>query len=97
MTPPTDWWVFPLVMPVVMLVVGFFMMRMMRGMFFSDGPPWGACRRDRGHIDDHGGEGGEDRALSILRERYAQGEIPLEEYERRVGPLVVHEAVRDGR
>lgn len=49
--------------------------------------PW-----DPRRSDESDEVGGEDRALSILRERYARGEIPLEEYERRVGPLVTHEA-----
>lgn len=59
--------------------------------------PLAASRRDPGHIDEPCEEGGDDRAVSILRDGYARGEIPPEEYERRVEPLVTHEPARNRR
>jgi putative membrane protein len=82
---PSNWWIFPLAMPVVLVVFGLVMLRAMRGVGFS---PW---RRQDGGADDAEVDGDSDRALSILRQRYARGEIELHEYEERVGPLLQHE------
>lgn len=93
------WWVFALVMPFVMLAVAFLMMRAMRGMFFSTGEAPRARPGPDGRQDADGDEGedGDDRAMSILRQRYARGEIDLEEDERRLEPLLRHERVCDRR
>jgi len=87
MTMPSNWWVFPLVMPVVMVVVAFLMMRTMRGTFFpGHRGELGSASSAAQELEDD-----DDRALSILRQRYAGGEIELEEFERRVEPLLRHE------
>lgn len=89
------WWVFPLMMVIVMPVFAFVMMRMMRGMFSAGRPPRRSPSRDlrpgNDDRDDEGPDGNDDRALSILRQRYARGEIDVEEYERRLEPLLQHE------
>jgi uncharacterized membrane protein len=85
---PSNWWIFPLVMPLVMVVVAFLMMRMMRGAFF---PGHRTQHSSAGSAAEELHDGDNDRALSILRQRYAGGEIELEEYERRVEPLLRHE------
>jgi uncharacterized membrane protein len=84
-------WVFALVMLVVLLVVG---LLLVRSMVFSARPlgrQSGQRLRRGGQRDD----GDQDGALSILRRRYVRGEIELEEYERRVEPLLRHQPSRD--
>lgn len=72
---PEGWWIFPLVMPLVMIAAMVVVMRMMR-----DG---GWMPRMRGHdrtppVED---------ALEILRRRLAAGEIDEAEFERLRGLL----------
>ena len=74
-----------------MVVFAFLMMRMMRNTFFPARCARPPAASGRGEEDE---DGEEDRALSILRQRYAHGEIELEEYERRVEPLLRHEPAR---
>jgi putative membrane protein len=66
---PEGWWLFPLVMPVVMIAAMVVMVLLMR-----DGMP-GMRRHDRTPR--------EPDALEILRRRLAAGEISEEEFERR--------------
>ena len=65
---PADWWIFPLVMPLVMIVGMLIMMSMFRGGFFWSGPR-------------HQHRGDDDAALDILRRRLASGEISEDEYQ----------------
>jgi uncharacterized membrane protein len=95
MMPWNGSWVFALVMLVVMLVVllavGLLLVRSLVCSARPSGRQSVQRRRRSGQRDD----GDQDGALSILRRRYVRGEIDLEEYERRVEPLLRHQPSRD--
>ena len=63
------WWVFPIGMPIVMLLVMLVAFTMFREVL------WGPGRRWTRRPDD------EDPALDILRRRFASGEINEKEFE----------------
>ncbi|MCC6178977.1 MAG: SHOCT domain-containing protein [Chloroflexi bacterium] len=67
------WWMFPIVMPLMMIVFLAVALLIFRGVFWGRGPWW----------TDRPGEPEGDRALDILRQRLASGEITDEEYERK--------------
>ena len=70
---PVEWmWIFPIVMPILMLTI------VLTILYFCFGrgrcsPPWG------NHYDRKGSSG---TALDILKERYAKGEITKDEFEK---------------
>lgn len=66
------WWVFPILMPIVMLVVLFIALTMFREIFWGRPPWWGRRGLD---------ESSQDSALEILRRRFASGEITEQEFE----------------
>ncbi len=70
------WWIFPVVMPIVFIVVMFIMLTIFRGKFW-DHTGWCGSRRS------HGNEPSIDPALEILRRRFASGEITEQEYEQK--------------
>ena len=64
------WWMFPMIMPIVFLIIGIIVLYLL----FSRGgfrPPW---------WDKYPGRESES-ALDILKKRYAKGEISKEEFE----------------
>ncbi len=76
----SGWWIFPVVMVPVMLVMMVVMMRVFRG-----GPPWahwgedrdGSVERDERRTPDQDDE----VVLEKLRQRFLEGEISEQEYE----------------
>ena len=80
-------WVLPAVLLgvllVLVLVVGYLLLR---GRLASARPPGRAAEQQRRLAAS--GVDGEDRPLSILRARYARGEIEVDEYEQRLAPLL---------
>ncbi len=64
------WWIFPLIMP-VMIVLCFFMMRGRMGSM--------TCRSGSCRTSSHGDDA--ESAFDTLKKRYARGEINREEYE----------------
>jgi putative membrane protein len=67
------WWIFPFVMPLMMIVGLVVMLIVFRSVFGGRGPWW----MDRPTPPES------DRALDILRERLATGEITEQEYEQK--------------
>ena len=67
-----SWWIFPIVMPIVMLIVVFVALSMFRGAIVGPWQPW-SRERDEPSRDD---------SFDILRRRFARGEVTEEEYER---------------
>lgn len=65
------WWIFPVVMPLAMIVAMIVMVLLFRSGWM---PPM--------RMHEHSSKGQADPALEILRRRFASGEISLEEFER---------------
>ena len=75
---PGPWWIFPIVMPIVFVVVMLIMLMVFRGTGMCwGGPGWWGSRRPY-----HDGTSA-DSALEILRRRFASGEITEQEYEQK--------------
>lgn len=77
----TLWWIFPLLMIVLCIVICGYMMRGRAGGIMC----WpGSCG-----IDRHSGDAS-DSALDALNKRYAQGEINKEEYKEKKSAISRH-------
>ncbi len=76
----SGWWIFPVVMVPVMLVMMVVMMRAFRG-----GPPWARSGEDRdGSAERHqrrAPDQDDEVVLERLRQRFLEGEISEQEYE----------------
>ncbi len=73
---PGPWWIFPIVMPIVFVVIMLIMLTIVRPMFWSQGHSgWCGSSRPRDT------ESSRDPALETLRRRFAAGEITQQEYE----------------
>lgn len=71
------WWVFPIIMPIIMLVVALSFLYFLFGRA-GFRPPWsGDSDRDASH-----GRGESESPMEILKKRYAKGEITKDEFER---------------
>lgn len=66
------WWIFPIVMPISMLIVMLIAFVMFRELFWGRPGRW-----SRGSQD----EPSKDPALEVLRRRFASGEITEQEFE----------------
>jgi putative membrane protein len=78
----TWWWIFPLLMIILCIVMCLFVMRGRMGSVM--------CRPGSRRTGSHGGDAS-DSALDILNKRYAQGEINKEEYEEEKRDITLHE------
>ena len=69
------WWIFPTMMPFLMIVVVVAMLYFLFGRGGPRPPWWNDSDRPSGHSRDS------ETAIEVLKKRYAKGEITREEFE----------------
>lgn len=70
-----SWWIFPTMMPFLMIVVVVAMLYFLFGRGGPKPPWWKDSDRPSGHSRDS------ETAIEVLKKRYAKGEITREEFE----------------
>lgn len=70
------WWVFPMTMPIIMIVMLVVVLYLVFGRF-GGGRPQGSAEPERSPRQSHE----PDTAMDILMKRYARGELTREEFE----------------